>query len=170
MGLSKPLSLRKQIWNAAFIWQTHKVRGFPTSESLTCPLTLALEQLDRLTALKDDLARLEKPMTRWSNELVKITDGLDSTFTITCGTHKWAAANPTSPGSKRTEILRWISSEPYLQHHKRERDTFLEGTGKWLISHPLFRKWKDESASSLLWLHGIPGSGKSKLTCVICQI
>ncbi|KAI1129531.1 hypothetical protein F5Y10DRAFT_264070 [Nemania abortiva] len=107
------------------------------------------DQLDSLIALKDDLSRLEKPMARWSNEMAKITDGLDR--------------------SRRTEILRWISSEPYAQYHKRERETFLEGTGKWLISHPVFQKWKDDSASSLLWLHGIPGSGKSKLTSLVIE-
>ncbi|KAJ8122865.1 hypothetical protein ONZ43_g1044 [Nemania bipapillata] len=107
----------------------------------------AQEQLDRLAALKAELASLEKPMTRWSEELAKITDGLDR--------------------SRRTDILRWVSREPYLQYHKRERETFLEGTGQWLISNSVFQKWKDESASSFLWLHGIPGSGKSKLTYVI---
>ncbi|KAI0869165.1 hypothetical protein GGS24DRAFT_173997 [Hypoxylon argillaceum] len=71
--------------------------------------------------------------------------------------------------SKRTKILQWMWSKPYLQHHKRERETFLEGTGNWLISHPIFQKWKDESASSLLWLHGIPGSGKSKLTSLVIE-
>ncbi|KAJ8129758.1 hypothetical protein O1611_g3872 [Lasiodiplodia mahajangana] len=107
------------------------------------------EQCVSLTALKDDLARLEKPMARWSDELTRIADGLDR--------------------SRRIEILKWISSEPYLQYHKRERETFLEGTGNWLISHPVFQQWKDESASSLLWLHGIPGSGKSKLASLVIE-
>jgi len=65
--------------------------------------------------------------------------------------------------SKRTEILQWISSEPYLDHHNQMKDDVLLGTGEWLLSHPVFRKWKKESVSSILWLHGIPGSGKSKL-------
>jgi adenylylsulfate kinase-like enzyme len=39
----------------------------------------------------------------------------------------------------------------------------LPGTGQWLLSDPVFDKWKKESVSSILWLHGIPGSGKSKL-------
>ncbi len=83
MGLSRILSLRKQIWNAALIWQTHKVCHDPSSKSCTCPLTLALEQLDRLTTLKDDLAQLKRPMARWSSELAKVTDGLESTFITT---------------------------------------------------------------------------------------
>ena len=65
--------------------------------------------------------------------------------------------------SKRTEILRWISPEPYIQHHEQTKKDVLLGTGQWLLSDPVFDKWKKESVSSILWLHGIPGSGKSKL-------
>ena len=64
---------------------------------------------------------------------------------------------------KRTEILRWISPEPYFQHHEQAKEGVLPGTGEWLLSDPIFKKWKRESVSSILWLHGIPGSGKSKL-------
>jgi len=67
------------------------------------------------------------------------------------------------PASKRKDILLWMSPEPYMQHHEQTKEGVLSGTGQWLLSDPLFEKWKKESASSILWLHGIPGSGKSKL-------
>jgi hypothetical protein len=66
--------------------------------------------------------------------------------------------------SRRNEILRWMSLEPYIQHHEQAKMDVLLGTGQWLLSDPVFEKWKKESVSSILWLHGIPGSGKSKLT------
>ena len=65
--------------------------------------------------------------------------------------------------SKRTEVLRWISPEPYIKHHEETKKDVLSGTGKWLLLDPIFDVWKKESVSSILWLHGIPGSGKSKL-------
>lgn len=65
--------------------------------------------------------------------------------------------------SRRTKILCWVSPEPYTQHHQQARKDVLLGTGNWLLSDPVFDKWKKESVSSILWLHGIPGSGKSKL-------
>jgi hypothetical protein len=65
--------------------------------------------------------------------------------------------------SERTNILRWLSPEPYKEYHNQARRDVLAGTGKWLLSDSVFKKWKDESASSILWLHGIQGSGKSKL-------
>ncbi|KAK2770373.1 ankyrin repeat protein [Colletotrichum kahawae] len=45
----------------------------------------------------------------------------------------------------------------------------LEGTGKWLLEDEIFQSWKDAEASSILWLHGIPGSGKSKLTSIVVE-
>jgi hypothetical protein len=65
--------------------------------------------------------------------------------------------------AKRTEILRWLSPEPYLQHHEQTKIDVLPGTGQWLLSDIAFETWKNESVSSLLWLHGMIGSGKSKL-------
>ncbi|KAK1671056.1 pfs domain-containing protein [Colletotrichum godetiae] len=62
------------------------------------------------------------------------------------------------------EILTWISKEPYEQHHTQNKSEVLEGTGKWLLEDKVFQSWKNSEASSILWLHGIPGSGKSKLT------
>ncbi|KAI9653168.1 MAG: hypothetical protein M1821_007708 [Bathelium mastoideum] len=71
--------------------------------------------------------------------------------------------------SQRVEILQWLSPEPYIKHHRQARQGVLAGTGQWLLSDPLFKKWKDESASSVLWLHGIPGSGKSKLVSIVIE-
>jgi len=59
-----------------------------------------------------------------------------------------------------------VEKVPYLKHHKESKRQMLAGTGNWLLEDSTFRKWVDDSASSLLWLHGIPGSGKSKLTLV----
>jgi hypothetical protein len=56
-----------------------------------------------------------------------------------------------------------MSPQPYMQHHEQTKENVLRGTGEWLLSDPIFDKWKEESVSSMLWLHGIPGSGKSKL-------
>lgn len=53
-----------------------------------------------------------------------------------------------------------------MQHHKQTKRGILAGTGQWLLFDPIFKRWKDDSASSILWLHGIPGSGKSKLVYV----
>ncbi|EXL66681.1 hypothetical protein FOPG_17162 [Fusarium oxysporum f. sp. conglutinans race 2 54008] len=107
------------------------------------------DELDRHDGLKDMVAALQAPVSRWSDELNKITDQLDKT--------------------KRREILQWLSKEPYRKHHQLIREGILEGTGQWLLSDPVYIQWKEESASSILWLHGIPGSGKSKLVSLVVE-
>lgn len=45
----------------------------------------------------------------------------------------------------------------------------LEGIGEWLFDRSEFAEWHKSSASSIFWLHGIPGAGKSKLTSLVIQ-
>lgn len=107
-------------------------------------------------------ADIERPLARSANILGDIKDELD-------GIHRYLCSEPLRPltcltlASNRTKILQWISTEPYEKHHKQAYADVLQGTGQWLLTNPVYLKWKKESASSILWLHGIPGSGKTKL-------
>ena len=59
--------------------------------------------------------------------------------------------------SDRVEILEW---SPW---HNIRKDRLHE-SGTWLLEHSVFQTWENANLSSILWLHGTPGSGKSKLT------
>jgi hypothetical protein len=65
--------------------------------------------------------------------------------------------------SKRHQLLQWISVQGYMAHHEEHKNAVLQGTGEWLLMDPVLRKWRNESVSSIFWLHGMLGSGKSKL-------
>lgn len=67
----------------------------------------------------------------------------------------------------RARILSWLSPIPYSQHHKRVYGEVLEGTGEWLLEDDQYADWRDSNPSAMLWLHGIPGSGKSRLVYVV---
>ena len=62
-----------------------------------------------------------------------------------------------------TSILEWLSSVEYKKHHSRHSEQRLPGSTEWLFRHPQFIDWETSSYSALLVLHGIPGSGKTKL-------
>ena len=47
------------------------------------------------------------------------------------------------------------------------REDIQSGTGEWLFEKAELKRWKSSSESSVLWLHGIPGSGKSKLVAKV---
>ncbi|KAK7575405.1 hypothetical protein V3481_017365 [Fusarium oxysporum f. sp. vasinfectum] len=107
------------------------------------------EQLNGQQRVEKLMLDFQAPLLRWSDGLTRVTDHLDKT--------------------KRTKILKWLSKEPYRKHHQLVKEDLIEGTGQWLLSDPIYQRWKKDSASSILWLHGIPGSGKSKLVSVVVE-
>jgi ankyrin repeat protein len=69
--------------------------------------------------------------------------------------------------SERINILKWISPIPFASHHDRARDGRLTGTGQWLLNENAFGQWDSTELPPVLWLHGIPGAGKTKLTSLV---
>ena len=63
----------------------------------------------------------------------------------------------------RTAILRWLSTIPFKDHQTAARKEVLDGTGAWFLQDDAYRAWKASDETSLLWLRGPPGCGKSKL-------
>ena len=63
-----------------------------------------------------------------------------------------------------TEILNWLSTIPYQEHHRETGYGVLRGTGDWFLADSRLREWQRLTSPSFLWLHGMLGCGKSKLT------
>ncbi|KAI0513339.1 hypothetical protein F5B22DRAFT_249177 [Xylaria bambusicola] len=51
-----------------------------------------------------------------------------------------------------------------LTDYKRRLPKPIEGTCQWIRAHPLFVSWFEEAKSTLLWLTGYPGCGKTMLS------
>ena len=64
---------------------------------------------------------------------------------------------------ERLNTFRWLSTLPYTQHHENMRKGRLENSSTWLLDHTDLQRWVAASYSSILWVHGSSGSGKSKL-------
>ncbi|KAJ5357020.1 hypothetical protein N7517_011629 [Penicillium concentricum] len=67
---------------------------------------------------------------------------------------------------KRIEMLEWISSIPFGKNHNNVKEKRTPGTGEWLLQHEDFANW-EESDSSIFWLQGSPGTGKTFLTSTV---
>ncbi|KAH0430166.1 hypothetical protein CcaCcLH18_05870 [Colletotrichum camelliae] len=62
------------------------------------------------------------------------------------------------------KIREWLQPTGYdddSSEYKKHLSFHLDGTGDWLLSSPSYRTWHDSSDDGLLWIRGIPGSGKS---------
>ncbi|KAI0860616.1 hypothetical protein F4860DRAFT_199063 [Xylaria cubensis] len=65
---------------------------------------------------------------------------------------------------ERTEMLDIFSNAAFGDQHHRRTKSRTKGTGTWLLTHPKFQDWETSSSSSILWLTGKMGAGKSVLT------
>lgn len=86
---------------------------------------------------------------------------------------EWVSVDPqehitfTTPGPTAEEGLRiraWLEPTEYDKkdsEYDRHRNSHAHGTNQWLFETPGFRRWHESESSSLLWLSGLPGSGKS---------
>ncbi|OQE15475.1 hypothetical protein PENSTE_c028G00702 [Penicillium steckii] len=74
------------------------------------------------------------------------------------------------PIAELQEIRAWLKPTPYdleRSEYSRHLASHLPGTGKWLTSTSTFKQWRESDDHGLLWIKGIPGSGKSVMAASI---
>ncbi|KAF2802118.1 uncharacterized protein BDZ99DRAFT_402102, partial [Mytilinidion resinicola] len=130
-------------------------------ESWSKPIGEKQTEVDRLFALLSQNEKLDetyltlqqlfdelrRPIIRIDDQLSKAQDDLER--------------------QKRVSIIKSVSTINFVTQHKVANASLLPDSGSWFLNKPQFQEWRDESCSSVLWLHGIPGSGKTKLTSMV---
>ncbi|CAD0088333.1 unnamed protein product [Aureobasidium mustum] len=66
------------------------------------------------------------------------------------------------------EIRDWLSAPDPSTNYSTALETRHEGTGVWFTHGEAFERWKRQP-NSFLWLHGIPGCGKTVLSSTIIE-
>jgi hypothetical protein len=69
---------------------------------------------------------------------------------------------------RREKIERWLSPPDPSTNYNRALAKRHEGSGLWFLQSDVFAKWKTKR-NSFLWLHGIPGCGKTILSSTIIK-
>lgn len=69
---------------------------------------------------------------------------------------------------KRETILTWYKSSDPERNHLASRDKHEPNTANWIFDTEAFLSWKSIPSESL-WLHGIPGAGKTILCSTIIE-
>ncbi|KAF4854423.1 Vegetative incompatibility protein HET-E-1 [Colletotrichum siamense] len=70
---------------------------------------------------------------------------------------------------ERQQLVEWLSVVRPLEVHRKVHRGLVENTGEWLLQRKEYAEWCKSTASSSLWLRGVPGCGKSKLTSLVVQ-
>jgi NACHT domain-containing protein len=67
---------------------------------------------------------------------------------------------------KRDAVLKWYKSSDPEQNHQRSRSKHDPDTAKWIFDVEEFQTWTTQNGETL-WIHGIPGAGKTILCSTI---
>ncbi|KAK1963213.1 hypothetical protein LY78DRAFT_717407 [Colletotrichum sublineola] len=65
---------------------------------------------------------------------------------------------------EKSKAMKYISAIPVGKHHNEKREKRTKGTCEWLVKHSRFLEWENSPCSSLFWLQGNIGTGKSFLS------
>ncbi|KAG0131111.1 hypothetical protein HOY82DRAFT_485486, partial [Tuber indicum] len=71
-------------------------------------------------------------------------------------------------GDKQKRIRDWLSSADPQPNHLAARKLCQYGTGRWFTETKEFQDWL-KGGKSFLWLHGIPGAGKTILLSTVIE-
>ena len=68
-----------------------------------------------------------------------------------------------------SEVRMWLSVANPWENHTRAKDQRRMSLGKWLVDDLEFKSWQTSGKSSMLWLHGFAGTGKTGLVCRVIE-
>ncbi|KAK7409142.1 hypothetical protein QQX98_008692 [Neonectria punicea] len=69
----------------------------------------------------------------------------------------------------RMKLMDWLSPEDSSGHLEKIAQCRTNNTGQWILQEHRFKKWESASTSSMIWVYGDPGSGKTVLATSIIQ-
>ncbi|OHF02266.1 hypothetical protein CORC01_02546 [Colletotrichum orchidophilum] len=70
---------------------------------------------------------------------------------------------------RRKEFLNWLPFIDFGEIHENAFERSVEGTGDWLTKNDSYKAWSASPSSTMLWIYGKHGSGKSHLASRIIQ-
>ena len=83
---------------------------------------------------------------------------------------QWSSeVNPTQIVSEQRMVFEWLSTVDAAECHHTARAKHERGTGDWLLDSEDFDLWLT-GTREVIWLYGIPGSGKTGMSVQLRQV
>ncbi|KAJ9660146.1 hypothetical protein H2201_007053 [Coniosporium apollinis] len=127
-----------------------------------------LKVLDgRLVSVADDTADIRTKMAGTVTDIAGIrTDTtrlcMDTAGLLTDTSHIRQTIHSSQTDERKQQVLGWLSRTDPSSNHNEARKKHEPETGDWLLQSEAYNKWKT-SSSSMLWLYGKAGCGKTIL-------
>jgi Cdc6-like AAA superfamily ATPase len=71
--------------------------------------------------------------------------------------------------SKEAKIKSWLNPPDPSTNRNKAQEQHHQGTGAWFLHNDIYMKWKEGKQHNTLWLHGIPGCGKTVLSSTVIE-
>ncbi|KAF3226936.1 hypothetical protein TWF191_004297 [Orbilia oligospora] len=127
-------------------------------------LVASANQLMKNAVLRDKLAVQNKILFEAEKKVIEIPGILTSIEKKIDELHASVARSMST--EKRQDIYRWLSPPDSSTNYNAAIKEHLQGSGLWFIESSKFSEWKIQR-NSRLWLHGIPGCGKTILSSIV---
>ncbi|TEY67148.1 hypothetical protein BOTCAL_0129g00200 [Botryotinia calthae] len=143
-------------------------KGISSTKLVENDLGQRLGQLHKLTqTIQQDMSSAELRWNKIEHHLVKALNDLKDPVQRIA--EDISSVQDNLKEKERVKVFEWLTTIPSSSHHREKLRTLLSGSCSWLLTKKEFKEWMDASTSSILWLHGIPGSGKSMLVCHVIE-
>ena len=162
---STPERLARSIINPAVTVQCHL--ELILKEELAVDKLAEIMHAEMISALTNNITSLHDDASNKIEGLEKLIKAFDEPLVRTMGTLQ--NLQDQLKAEERRGLLAWLSRIPFREHHDKAYRDVLPDTGLWLLRKANFLSWRTSSSSSTLWLHGIPGAGKTKLSAIVIQ-
>lgn len=110
--------------------------------------------------------------TSLSNLSINVVNTVQSVIQTTLAAYFVENEKDKDPGT-RQHVLRWLKPVCVEETYKDSLLGMLDGSCEWLFSRPEYLSWsqftRTDESSSLLWITGIPGAGKTTLAACAIQ-
>ncbi|KAF7929613.1 hypothetical protein BELL_0068g00030 [Botrytis elliptica] len=143
-------------------------QGISSTKLLGSDLGQRLGQLHNLTqTIQQDMSSAELKWNKIEHHLVKALNDLKDPVQRIA--EDISSVKDNLKEKERVKVFEWLTTIPSSSHHREKSRSLLSGSCNWLLRKKEFKEWMEASTSSILWLHGIPGSGKSMLVCHVIE-